>query len=68
MAYRCSFAGPLKRDSHMLKEKVTQCEVLVTSGIRRMSSEHENTTYQKQFFSRKVAEQDDHKISSYITT
>ena len=52
----------------MLKEKVTQCEVLVTSGIRRMSSEHENTTYQKQFFSRKVAEQDDHKISSYITT
>ena len=68
MAYRCSFAGPLKRDSHMLKENVSQCEMLVTKGIRRMSCSMKILPTKINFFQESVAEQDDHKISSYITT
>ena len=56
----CSLAGPLKRDSHRLKEKVTHCEILDTRGIRRMSCRMKILPTQSNFFSRKVAEQYDH--------
>ena len=52
----------------MLKEKVTHCEILDTRGIRRMSCRMKLLPTKSNFFSRKVAEQYDHKISSYITT
>ena len=52
----------------MLKEQVTQCEILDTRGIRRMSCRMKILPVKKQFFSRKVAEQYDHKFSSCITT
>ena len=52
----------------MLKEKVTHCEMLVTKGIRRMSCSMKILPTKSNFFQESVAEQDDHKISSYINT
>ena len=51
----------------MLKEKVTHCEILDTR-IRRMSCRMKILPTKSNIFSRKVAEQYDRKISSYITT
>ena len=52
----------------MLKEKVTHYEILHTRSIRRMSCTMKILPPKAIFFSRKVAEQYDHNISSCITT